>query len=113
MSPTTKSPVTLVFRKDTYICTLNDLPAGKTITFGVGSAREIEFAPGQFIEKRSFQRYLAVNTKKKTQTVKLTMYAPGARLSRAFWLGIPPLVVMSILVVVVVQGARRHRRRAE
>jgi len=47
-----------------------------------------------------------------TQTVRLRVYAPGARASRVLWYGVGVLV-MAVLLTILVRGARKRRRASE
>jgi len=101
----------LVFRADRSRCLIRDLPLRKTLALGIGVKDIMEQEHDNPAAGCTFHSYRTVTVDVPTQTVRLRVYAPGARASRVLWYGVGVLV-MAVLLTILVRGARK-RRRAE
>ena len=91
--------------KARYSLLITDLAADQVVTLTPGRRRST--SSGDKYDAHGFSK--EVRLEGDTNVVELRIYAPGARLSRAFWFGVPALVVMVVCVVLLRRSARRRR----
>jgi hypothetical protein len=88
---------------------VRNLPTGKTVTVGVGFKDMMQDEPYNPAAGCTFHGYQIVTLTTPTRSVDLGLYAPRARASRVFWIGLVVLVILAVCVPILVLQIRKRR----